>query len=36
MSLNLSTIEIDQFLSDAHIEFQSEGFKLEKAVRVKT
>lgn len=36
MSLNLSTIEIDQFLSDAHIEFQSEGFKLERAVRVKT
>ena len=36
MSLNLSQIEIEQFLSDAHAEFQSQGFLLEKAVRVKT
>lgn len=36
MSLNLSQIEIDQFLSEAHAEFQSEGFLLENAVRVKT
>ena len=36
MSLNLSQIEIEQFLSDAHAEFQSEGFLLENTVRVKT
>lgn len=36
MSLNLSTIEIEQFLSDAHAEFQSQGFLLENAVRTKT
>jgi len=36
MSLQLSNIEIQQFLSDAHAEFQSEGFLLEKSVRVKT
>ena len=36
MSLNLSQIEIEQFLSDAHAEFQSEGFLLENAVRTKT
>lgn len=36
MSLNLSQIEIEQFLSDAHAEFQSEGFLLEGAVRTKT
>lgn len=36
MSLQLSQIEIDQFLSDAHAEFQSEGFLLENAVRTKT
>jgi len=36
MSLNLSAIEIDQFLSDAHADFQSEGFLLENAIRTKT
>lgn len=36
MSLNLSQIEIDQFLSDAHAEFQSEGFLLRDKVRTKT
>ena len=36
MSLNLSNIEIQQFLSDAHAEFQSEGFLLQDSVRVKT
>lgn len=36
MSLNLSTIEIQQFLSDAHADFQSEGFLLQNAVRQKT
>lgn len=36
MSLNLSQIEIQQFLSDAHAEFQSEGFLLQNAVRTKT
>lgn len=36
MSLQLSNIEIQQFLSDAHAEFQSEGFLLENAVRTKT
>lgn len=36
MSLELSQIEIQQFLSDAHAEFQSEGFLLQNAVRTKT
>jgi hypothetical protein len=36
MSLNLSQIEIEQFLSDAHAEFQSQGFLLENAIRTKT
>jgi|GEM_PF-1765762 len=36
MSLQLANIEIEQFLSDAHSEFQSEGFLLENAVRTKT
>jgi len=36
MSLALSQIEIQQFLSDAHAEFQSEGFLLQTAVRTKT
>lgn len=36
MSLNLSQIEIEQFLSDAHAEFQSEGFLLRDKVRTKT
>jgi hypothetical protein len=36
MSLQLSQIEIEQFLSDAHAEFQSEGFLLQSAVRTKT
>lgn len=36
MSLELSNIEIEQFLSDAHAEFQSQGFLLENAVRTKT
>lgn len=36
MSLNLSQIEIDQFLSEAHAEFQSEGFLLKDKVRTKT
>lgn len=36
MSLQLENIEIEQFLSDAHAEFQSEGFLLENAVRTKT
>ena len=36
MSLQLSQIEIDLFLSDAHTEFKSKGFHLEKAVRVQT
>lgn len=36
MSLALSQIEIQQFLSDAHAEFQSEGFLLQNAVRTKT
>jgi hypothetical protein len=36
MSLNLSTIEIEQFLSDAHADFQSEGFLLENTIRTKT
>lgn len=36
MSLQLSQIEIEQFLSDAHAEFQSTGFLLEKSVRTKT
>lgn len=36
MSLALSQIEIQQFLSDAHAEFQSQGFLLENSVRTKT
>ena len=36
MSLALSQIEIQQFLSDAHAEFQSQGFLLENAIRTKT
>lgn len=36
MSLNLSQIEKEQFISDAHAEFQSQGFLLENAVRTKT
>lgn len=36
MSLDLQQIEIEQFLSDAHAEFQSQGFLLENAVRTKT
>lgn len=36
MSLALSQIEIQQFLSDAHAEFQSQGFLLQSAVRTKT
>ncbi len=36
MSLQLSEIEIQQFLSDAHAEFQSTGFLLEKSVRTQT
>ena len=36
MSLNLSQIEIDAFLSDAHAEFQSEGFLLQDTVRRKS
>jgi len=36
MSLNLAQIEIEQFLSDAHAEFQSEGFLLRDKVRTKT
>lgn len=36
MSNQLSNIEIQQFLSDAHAEFQSQGFLLDKAVRMKT
>lgn len=36
MSLNLSQIEVQQFLSDAHAEYQSEGFLLKGTVRTKT
>ena len=36
MSLQLDQIQIQQFLSDAHAEYQAEGFLLEKAVRLKT
>ena len=36
MSLDLSNIEIEQYLSDANAEFQSDGFLLENAVRTKT
>jgi len=36
MSLQLSQIQIQQFLSDAHAEFQSSGFLLEKSVRTQT
>lgn len=35
MSMSLNQIEIQQFISDAHAEFQSEGFLLEPSVRVK-
>ena len=36
MSLNLDQILIEQFLSDAHAEFQSQGFLLENSIRTKT
>lgn len=36
MSLELSQIEIQQFLSDAHAEYQSEGYLLKGTVRTKT
>lgn len=36
MSLNLDQILIEQFLSDAHAEFQSDGFLLENTIRTKT
>ncbi len=36
MSLALDQILIEQFLSDAHAEFQSSGFLLEKSVRTKS
>jgi hypothetical protein len=36
MSLDLSQIEIQQFLSDAHAEFQSTGFLLKNSVRTQT
>jgi len=36
MSLALTEIEIQQFLSDAHAEFQSTGFLLEKTLRTQT
>lgn len=36
MSLALSEIEIQQFLSEAHAEFQSEGFLLQNTIRTKT
>jgi len=36
MSQDLDQILIEQFLSEAHIEFQSKGFLLEQAVRMKT
>lgn len=36
MSMQLENIQIEQFLSDAHAEFQAEGFKLDRAVRMKT
>lgn len=36
MSMSLENILIQQFLSDAHAEFQSEGFLLDQAVRMKT
>lgn len=36
MSLELSNIEIQQFLSDAHAEFQSTGFLLKNTVRTQT
>ena len=35
MSMSLDQIEIQQFISDAHAEFQSQGFLLEPSVRVK-
>lgn len=36
MSLQLSQIEIQQFLSDAHAEFQSTGFLLKNSIRTQT
>ena len=36
MSLQLSNIEIQQFLSDAHAEFQSTGFLLKNTMRTQT
>lgn len=36
MSLELSNIEIQQFLSDAHAEFQSTGFLLKETIRRQT
>ncbi len=36
MSLNLDQILIEQFLSDAHAEFQAQGFLLENTIRTKT
>lgn len=36
MSLNLSQIEKEEFLSEAHADFQSEGFLLKDSVRTKT
>lgn len=36
MSLDLSQIEIDEFISEAHAEYQSEGFLLKDTVRRKT
>ena len=36
MSMDLDKILVEQFLSDAHAEFQSSGFLLENSVRVKT
>jgi Phage capsid protein len=36
MSLELSNIEKEMFLSDVHVEFKAKGFHLEDAVRVKT
>src|SRR3989304_1462959 len=36
MSMSLDQIEIQQFISDAHAEFQSEGFLLDDSIRMKT
>lgn len=36
MSLQLTNIEIEQFLSDAHAEFQSTGFLLDECVRMQS